>query len=117
VPKQIPVHISTGRAARPVIDASISLAAKFEAHLDALAVGYISPSTAAYAADPTGGAAVAAVFEVEQDRAAQCARAALGIFETEAHHAGTKLATHATPSKKYPPMRRQRSALSRDSMT
>jgi nucleotide-binding universal stress UspA family protein len=95
--KDILVHIPTERVARPVVDASISLAAKFDARLDAVAVGYISAGAAAYAVDPTGGAAVAAVaaaFEAEQDRATRRATAALGIFETEARHAGIKYACH-----------------------
>jgi hypothetical protein len=40
------VHAPTERPARPAVDASVCLAAAFEAHLDGLAVGYISTSTA-----------------------------------------------------------------------
>jgi hypothetical protein len=46
--KDILVHVPSERQMRPVIDASVSLAAKFAAHLDALAVGYVS---AAYVTD------------------------------------------------------------------
>lgn len=79
------VHIPTERPVRPVVDASVSLAATIGAHLDAMAVGYVSTSTA-YVME--GGAAVAAVFELEQERAVERAEAALAIFETEARNAG-----------------------------
>jgi hypothetical protein len=59
--KDIFVHIPTERPSRPAIDASISVAAGFGAHLDALAIGYVSPSTA-YVTDGSAAAAVAAVF-------------------------------------------------------
>lgn len=85
--KDILVQIPTERPARPVVDASVSLAATFGAHLDALAAGYVSSSTA-YVMDGSAGAAVAAVFEMEQERATQRAAAALDIFEAEARNAG-----------------------------
>jgi nucleotide-binding universal stress UspA family protein len=85
--KDILVHIPTERQMRPVIDASISLASAFGAHLDALATGYVSTS-AAYVTDPGAAATVAAVFEMEQERAAERAATALSVFETEARHAG-----------------------------
>lgn len=85
--KDILVHIPTERSARPVVDASVALAASFNAHLDAVAIGYISTSTA-YVMDGSAGAAVAAVFEMEQERAAQRAAAAIAIFDTEARNAG-----------------------------
>jgi nucleotide-binding universal stress UspA family protein len=86
--KDILVHIPTERPMRPVIDASVSLAAAFGAHLDAVALGYVSTGAVAYAFD--GGAAntVAAVFEKEQEKAAERAATALSVFETEARHAG-----------------------------
>ena len=62
--KDILVHIPTERPMRPVIDGSISLAASLNAHLDAVAVGYVATS-AAYVME--GGAAVAAVFEMERE--------------------------------------------------
>jgi len=85
--KDILVHIPTERPVRPVVDASISLASALGAHLDALATGYISPSTA-FVADGSAGAAVAAVFEMERERAEERATKALSVFETEARHAG-----------------------------
>ena len=45
--KDILVHIPTERAMRPVIDASISLAKIFGAHLDAVALGYVSTGNVA----------------------------------------------------------------------
>jgi len=85
--KDILVHIPTERPLQPVIDASVSLAAAFGAHLDAVATSYIRTSAANVI---TGGAALtaAAVFEMEQERAAERGAAALAIFETEARHAG-----------------------------
>jgi nucleotide-binding universal stress UspA family protein len=81
------VHIPTERPVRPVVDASVSLAATFGAHLDALAIGYVSASSA-FVMDGGAAAAVAAVFEMERERAAQRAAAALEIFETAAKNAG-----------------------------
>jgi nucleotide-binding universal stress UspA family protein len=83
--KDVLVHIPTERFLRPVIDASVSLAATYAAHLDAMAIGYISNS-APYVVE--GGAAVAAVFEFERERAVERAEAALGVFETAARNAG-----------------------------
>ena len=54
--KDILVHIPTERPMRPAIEGSISLAAHLNAHLDAVAVGYVATSTA-YVME--GGAAVA----------------------------------------------------------
>jgi nucleotide-binding universal stress UspA family protein len=85
--KDILVHIPTERPARPVIDASISLASSFGAHLDAVATGYVS-TAAAYVMTGSDAAAVAAVFEMEQEKAAERATAALSIFKTEASRAG-----------------------------
>jgi nucleotide-binding universal stress UspA family protein len=87
--KDILVHIPTERAMRPVIDGSVSLAASLGAHLDAVSVGYVSTSTA-YVME--GGAAVAAVFEMERERAGERAEAALTLFETEAKNAGISYA-------------------------
>jgi hypothetical protein len=71
---------------RPVIDASISLAAAFGAHLDAVAIGHIQTSRA-YVVDGTAAPAVAGVFELEQRRAADRAAAGPAVFETEAQDA------------------------------
>jgi nucleotide-binding universal stress UspA family protein len=76
---------------RPVIDGSISLAAHLNAHLDAVAVGYVATS-AAYVME--GGAAVAAVFEMERERAAERAEAALAVFKSEAANAGISYDCH-----------------------
>jgi nucleotide-binding universal stress UspA family protein len=84
--KDILVHIPTERTMRPAIDASVSLATTFGAHLDALAIGYISTS-AAYVVDGGAAAAVAAVFEQEQEKATERATTALSVFETEARNA------------------------------
>ncbi len=92
--KDILVLVPTERPGRPVIDASISLAATFGARLDALAAGYVSSSTA-YVMD---GAAVASAFEMEQERATQRAAAALEIFETEARNAGIGYECHPMQS-------------------
>ena len=92
--KNILVHIPTERPMRPVIDGSVSLAKDFSAHVDAIAIGYISTS-AAYVVNGSAAAAVAAVFEMEQERAAERASAALAVFETEARNAGISYATRS----------------------
>ena len=83
--KNLLVHIPSERLIRPVVDAAISLAVTRAAHLDAVSVGY---ETANLGLAIDGGAAVAAVFEIERERALARANAALAIFETEARHAG-----------------------------
>jgi nucleotide-binding universal stress UspA family protein len=79
------VHIPTERSPRPAIDGSISLAMTFGAHLDAIAVGYESANNVPFVAE--GGAAVAAVFERERERALERANASLAVFEVEAKSA------------------------------
>lgn len=79
------VHVPTERALRPIVDGSVSLAATYGLHVDAVAVGYVSTSTA-YVME--GGAAVAAVFEIERENAMERAKAALEVFEAEAKNAG-----------------------------
>jgi nucleotide-binding universal stress UspA family protein len=86
--KDILVHIPTERPTRAVIDASISLASTFGAHLDALATGYVSTSSAAFALDGGAAAAIVTAFDVEREQAGERAKAALSVFETEARHAG-----------------------------
>jgi nucleotide-binding universal stress UspA family protein len=83
--KNLLVHIPSERLIRPVVDAAISLAASRAAHLDAVSVGY-ETTNIGLAID--GGAAVAAVFEIERERALARANAALAVFETEARNAG-----------------------------
>ncbi len=89
--KDILVHVPTERAMRPVIDGSVSLAAELGAHLDAVSVGYVATSTA-YVME--GGAAVAAVFEMERERAVERAETALAVFETEVTNAGISYTCH-----------------------
>ena len=64
--KSLLVSIPTERAPRPVIDGAISLAAHYQARLDAVAVGY---ETANIPLVAEGGAAVAAIFDDERERA------------------------------------------------
>jgi len=85
--KDILVHIPTERSMRPVTDASISLAVTLGAHLDALALGYVSAGALAYVADAGAAAVVASAFDIEEERAAERATIALSAFETEARHA------------------------------
>ncbi|MCP3463352.1 universal stress protein [Bradyrhizobium sp. CCGUVB23] len=67
---------------RPVVDAAISLGVSFGAHVDALATAYTSTSTAYVIPG------VAAVIEIEQQRAAERSATALAAFETAARNAG-----------------------------
>lgn len=76
------VHIPTERSPRPAVDGSISLAMICGAHLDAISVGYASANNVPFVAE--GGAAVAAVFEIEYERALERANAALAVFEVAA---------------------------------
>lgn len=89
--KDILVHIPTERPMRAVVDGAISLAANLNAHVDAVAVGYVSTSTA-YVME--GGAAVAAVFEMERERAVERAEAALAVFDSEAANTGISRSCH-----------------------
>jgi nucleotide-binding universal stress UspA family protein len=83
--KHLLVHVPSESLIRPIVDGAVSLAAARVAHLDAVSVGY---EAASIGLPVDGGAAVAAVFEVEHERALARANAALAIFETEARHAG-----------------------------
>jgi nucleotide-binding universal stress UspA family protein len=83
--KNLLVHIPSESLIRPVVDGAVSLALARAAHLDAISIGY---ETANVALAVDGGAAVAAVFEVERERALARANAALAVFETEARNAG-----------------------------
>ncbi|UPK33668.1 universal stress protein [Bradyrhizobium sp. 186] len=89
--KDILVHVPTERPMRGVIDGSISLASNLHAHLDAVAVGYAATGTA-YVMD--GGAAGAAVFETERERAVERAETTLAVFESEAKNASISYACH-----------------------
>jgi hypothetical protein len=70
------VHIPSERPIRPVIDAAVSLAITHAADLDAISIGfeYTNVDLA-----PDGGGAIAAVIEIEQQRALARANAALDI--------------------------------------
>ena len=83
--KKFLVHIPSERSIRPVVDGAISLAAAHGAHLQAISVGYETTNVLPVDA---GGAAIAAVFEIEQERALARANAALAVFEAEARNAG-----------------------------
>jgi nucleotide-binding universal stress UspA family protein len=84
--KNLLVHIPSERLIRPVVDGAISLAVSHAAHLRAISVGY--ETTNVGLAVDVGGGAVAAVFEIERQRALARANAALAVFETEARNAG-----------------------------
>jgi hypothetical protein len=90
--KNLLVHIPSERLIRPVVDAAISLAVTRAAHLDAVSVGYETVNVA-LAVD--GGAAVAAVYEIERERALARANAALAVFETEARNAAISYSLQA----------------------
>jgi hypothetical protein len=83
--KNILVHIPSERLIRPIADSAISLAVMRAAHLDAISIGF---ETVHVGLPLDGGAALAAVFEVEHERALARANAALAVFETEARNAG-----------------------------
>jgi nucleotide-binding universal stress UspA family protein len=83
--KNLLVHIPSERPIRPVVDAAISLAVSRAAHLDAVSIGYETTSVG-LATD--GAAAVAAVFEIDRERALARADAALAVFEAEVRNSG-----------------------------
>jgi nucleotide-binding universal stress UspA family protein len=83
--KNLFVHTPTERPQRPVVDAAVSLAVARAAHLDAASIGF-ETTNVGLAFD--GGAAMATVIEIEQERALARASAALAVFETEARNAG-----------------------------
>jgi nucleotide-binding universal stress UspA family protein len=83
--KDILVQIPSERPIRPVVDTAISVAMNYSAHLDAVSVGFESTNLG-LAVD--GVAAVAAVFDLEYERALARANAALEVFEAEARNAG-----------------------------
>ncbi len=83
--KNLLVHIPSERPIRPVVDAAISLAASRAAHLDAVSIGY---ETTSIGLATDGAAAVAAVLEIDRERALARATAALAVFESEARNTG-----------------------------
>jgi nucleotide-binding universal stress UspA family protein len=76
------VHIPTERSPRPAVDGSISLAMTCGAALEAIAIGYESVNDVPFVAE--GGVLMAPLFEAQHQRALECARSALAIFEFEA---------------------------------
>jgi nucleotide-binding universal stress UspA family protein len=93
--KNLLVHIPSERLVRPVVDAAISVAVAHAAHLHAISVGYETTNVFPVEA---GGAAVAAVFELEQQRALARADGALAVFEAEARNAGIPYSSQAMAS-------------------
>lgn len=91
--KNLLVHIPSERTIRPIVDGAISLASSRGAHLEAVSVGYETTNTGLYLEG--GGAAVAAAFESEYNRAIARADAALAVFEAEARNAGINYALRA----------------------
>jgi nucleotide-binding universal stress UspA family protein len=83
--KDLLVHIPSERLARPVIDGAIALAMTRNARLQAVSIGYESANIGVPIG---GGAAVAAVFEMEHEHAQQRANEALSVFDAEARNAG-----------------------------
>jgi nucleotide-binding universal stress UspA family protein len=83
--KDLLVHIPSERPIRPVVDGAISLAMSHAAHLDAVSIGYEVTSVGLVT---DGAAAVAAVFEIERERALARANAALAVFEAEVRNTG-----------------------------
>jgi nucleotide-binding universal stress UspA family protein len=81
MPKDFLVHVPSERLARSVVEGAVSLATRRNARLQAVSVGYESANVGIPIG---GGAAVAAVFEMEHERAEERADAALSIFEAEA---------------------------------
>ncbi len=92
--RNILVHIPSERPVRPVIDLAIALTIARRSHLDAVAIGYESMSAVGMVAEG-GGAAVAAVMGVEQERALERANAAISVFEVEAKLAKIAYGTRA----------------------
>lgn len=84
--KNLLVHIPSERGLRPVVDGAISLALSREARLEAISIGY--EATNVGLSVDAGGAALAAIFEIERERALERANAALAVFEAEARRAG-----------------------------
>ncbi|SNT43362.1 Universal stress protein family protein [Tardiphaga sp. OK246] len=73
--------IPTERGFRGLIDAAASLATTFDTRLDAVAIGY---ETTSIGLAVEGGTAVAAIYEIERERAQARAEGALSIVVAEA---------------------------------
>ena len=83
--RELLVHIPSERPVPPLVDAAVSLAMTHTAHLDAVSIGFEVTNVDSA---PDGGAALATMIEIEQERAMARANAALAAFETEARNAG-----------------------------
>lgn len=91
------VSVPTERVARPLVEAAMSVAKSFDARLDAIAVGF---ETTSIGLAVEGGTAVAAIFEIERERALARAQAALSVVKAEAQISGvvsTCMPSTATP--------------------
>jgi nucleotide-binding universal stress UspA family protein len=83
--KNLLVHIPSERPVRPITDSAISLAVTHTAHLDAVSIGYETTSVGLVT---DGAAAVAALFDIDRERALARANAALAVFEAEVRNTG-----------------------------
>jgi len=93
--KNLLVHIPSERSIRPVVDGAVSLAVTRAAHLDAVSIGY---ETANVGLAIDGGAAIAAIFEVERQRALARANSALAVFETKSGTQVSPMASSRSPA-------------------
>ena len=93
--KTLLVHVPSERLIRPVVDGAVALAVARTAHLDALSVDYETANVGL-----VGGAAVAAVYEIERERALARANAALAVFEAEARNARIPYSLQGRPNGK-----------------
>jgi nucleotide-binding universal stress UspA family protein len=92
------VHVPSEHQARPVIDSAVSLAMAHKALLQAVSIGY---ETANIGVPLNGGAAVAAVFEMEHESAQKRADTALSAFDAEARNAGIAYSLKAITGAMY----------------
>jgi len=83
--KHVLVHIPSEQRVRPVIEAAVFFAARQNAILNAISVGY---ETAIVGFAMEGGTAIAAAYDIERERAQVRAAAACELFEAEARLAG-----------------------------
>lgn len=85
MPKNLLVHIPSEQHIRAITDGAISLAMACGARLDAVSIGYESTDVVL---PLEGGSAVAAVYDLERERALARAEAAIAVFDAEARNAG-----------------------------
>lgn len=96
--KDLLVHVPSEGLARPVIDGAVSLAMVHKARVQAVSIGY---ETANIGVPFDGGAAVAAVFEMEHESAQKRAETALSVFDAEARSAGIEYSLKAITGAMY----------------